>query len=234
MTKEQIIKSKIYSPGLIGGEVVTFLQAPKNTFYVTHQGKEGFLKDDNNKFVLFNIEKVVDARYLYLTNSLEQEKENRNQSEIIVITNELLKKKKKHIDHIQMNENWLIGVKNSSGNITIDQLQEIADDLESKKIGQPMWEHRKKQAEYFFEQNTFAIDFKNELLELIKNENWNKLYSIFRKKNNPITFKTDGDLTALINTIGANVIENTIEKMKESSLYLEAKVKVEKMYYPNE
>lgn len=66
MTAAEIKKSKLYTPGLIGGEVVHFLVAGHG-FFLRHDTSKDFLKDDSGKAVVLPEKDVIEARQLYLS-----------------------------------------------------------------------------------------------------------------------------------------------------------------------
>ncbi len=74
MTKEKVIASKDFSPGIIGGGIVHFLVSGTNGLYfMKHEGHEKYLKDDSGKYVKISIDTVIEARVLYLLAHGEKE-----------------------------------------------------------------------------------------------------------------------------------------------------------------
>jgi hypothetical protein len=225
MNKEQIIKSKIYSPGLIGGSIVTFIPSVDNTFYIKHEGAESYLKDDKNKYVLFKIDAVVDARLLYLLSYEQVEKEGKIKSETQTIKKEVLEKVNGIIKTVKQFEAW------REDSYILNILQSVVD---SSERGKEMTDEREQQSKLFFIDNPDASETKERLIALIESGDYDSLYTWINFGKAAGVFDTTKDLTALVNTIGIKNIDKTIDKMKESALYLEAKIRVEKKYYPNE
>lgn len=235
MTKEQIKKSKKYSPGLIGGEIVAFLPSEKNTFFLKHDGQENFLKDENGKFVKMDIENVVDARFLYLTTFEEKEKQDAVNSEFESLKRKLQEKANEIINKINQYENWVNG-KWHSLNSTDTTMAVIVEHLYAQQ-GTNIKEQNKIAGQMFFTQNPTALEMREKLKTLLENEDYDYLDHLlnFEFWKPLATFKNgeDVDFTAFVNLFGAKNIMNTIdENATKGSLYLKAKINVEKSYFP--
>lgn len=220
MTKDQIIKSQIYSPGLIGGEKVYFLPG-ENGYFIKHEGQSAYLKDNKGKFVLLPLADVIEARITYLATYYEQEKEFAIQEQIKSMHAEAIEKAQEIIKLITGHQNRRDGVKNEIS--FLEALPGIKEKLE-------------RETKTFFKQNPNAIEIKDDFAQLITNEDYDTLYCRLEQgAGKPLaTFNFNGDLAALVNLFHAKALDNTVKELKEKgSLYLEAKIIVEKKYFPN-
>jgi len=74
ISKQQIKHSKIFSPGIIGGEIVYFLPTTNHCFFMKHSEEGEYVRDNGGKYAKLDIDAVVEARLLYLYENLESEK----------------------------------------------------------------------------------------------------------------------------------------------------------------
>jgi len=74
ITKQQIKQSKIFSPGIIGGETVYFLPTSNHCFFMKHSEEGEYVRDNGGKYAKLDIDAVIEARLLYLSGNLEAEK----------------------------------------------------------------------------------------------------------------------------------------------------------------
>lgn len=235
MNKTQIKKSKKFSPGIIGGSVVTFLPSVKNTFFIKHEGESDYLKDENGQYVFMDIDAVIDARFIYLTTFGEKEKEDAVNVEFARMKKQLKEKANEIIDNITQYENWLNGVWHPR-NTTFTDMSVIMEHLYAQQ-GTNIKEQNKLAAESFFADNPTALQERDRLTSLLKNEDYDTLdYLLEFEFGKPLaTFKYEdnSDMAAFVNLFGAANIDKTVEdKISKGSLFLKAKIKVEQSYYP--
>ena len=229
MTKAQIKKNKIYSPGLIGGEIVYFLEASKGLFFINHEGTEGYVKDNKGQYVKIALQDVIDARFTYLSSFLEKEMEAAIKDELKVLGQKYVETAQKLIDNIEKYEARVNdSYEKDSFNIhsIIFQLQENPEKAKQEY---------KQRAVDFFNQYPDAIRLKNELKSWVEKEDYESLYRSLNamKPMGSFNIKEGADLTAFINLFGGDRIGHTVDELVEKgSLYLAAKINVEKKYYP--
>jgi hypothetical protein len=218
MTKEQILKSKILSPGIIGGSIVKFLDAGKNTFFLKHEGSEDYLKDENGKYVKMAIDDVLQARMLYLSSFEEKEKEEAIQRQVEKLADGYIKKANEVIEKITIYDSYR---KEDSVNMQI-----------LEKMNRNIYEQKIKEVEAFWENNPTALEYKEMLEKAIEDKDYESLFSVF-EDNLIASFSTIGELEALKNIFGIDNLAKTIEERNQKgSLHLKAKVEVEKRYHP--
>jgi len=225
MTAAQIKKSRIFSPGLIGGESVYFLSAEKDLFYIKYNDKDGYVKDNKNKYVKINIDEVIEARLLYWCSYGGKEKKQAINDEIKKMGKELVVKAEKIIKQIERFERI---ANKKYDDVEFSLMQLISKDYQEKQ---------EKQAVAFFNDNPTAAVLKNTLLEMIEKKDYEGLYQQveFEFGKALVTFKngSDIDFTALSNLFGQRNIEKTISALEEKgALYVKAMAIVEKRYYP--
>lgn len=225
MQRHHIIKTRKVSPGIIGGEVVHFIESgTKDMFWFKHDGTDSFHKDEKGKYSTLSFDQVVDARMIYLASYENDEKEALIQKSIESQKKELAKKGMEIVDKIEAKEK-----------AAVDGFQDTLAGMIIKGASQERYENHVQAARQFFIDNPNIIELKNTLKSALLNDDFDLVYHIveFQFGKPTVSFKTTGDLTAMINTIGSENIVETIENTrKHGSLYLIAKAEVEKQYYP--
>lgn len=239
MNKADVVKSKIYSPGLIGGEVVTFLEASnsnwkydKRYFFIKHTGSESYLKDELGKFVKLPIDDVVEARLLYLAGYQAKEMKAAIKEELAQLQTDLTKKATDIIKKVKQMEMYRDGSfpKGSIEEMLLNHRQDPEEPTVAEKY--------KAKADAFFQQIPTAGAFKDKLEQLLTAKDFDSLYYLFNNDHwLPLlaSFKTGDDvnLTALVNVFGAKNINKSLDTLvKKGSLALIAKINVEKRYNP--
>lgn len=229
MTIAQIKKSKIYSPGLLDGKIVNFLPSVKKTFYVQNKGEAGYARDQNNKYIILDIDKVIQARFEYMEIYADAEKAEMIQKEIERLQDELVKKAQRIIDSVELAEAARDRRPAKGQNFTQHVLQQAM-----YAIGPSEMDKNENQAKLYFARNPDAIKLKEGLIKLVDDKDYISLHYLFIKFGEPVaSFSVDGDITALINTFHADKIAETMDRAQENPLYLQAKINVELKLTPN-
>ncbi len=230
MTKQQIKKSGVFSPGIIDGNVFYFLSA-KDGFFFKQEGQEDYNRDDSGKFIKLDATAVIEARYQYLLLHQEKEMETEIQNEFERLGLQLVSKAQDIIKFIQgfecYTEKYTEDHKEDTSTIIFNAVLENANPEFLKQ--------RKRQAELFFINNPKALETKQQLLQYVEDKNYELLYSLvgFKFGEPMATFNmhSETDMFTLKQVFSADVIEKTLTDLKEKgSLYLIAKINVEKKY----
>ncbi len=224
MTAVQVKNSKIFSPGLIGGEIVYFLFAEKDLFYMKHVQDGPYVKDDKGKYSKIHMNDVIEARLLYWAAYGEKEKALAVKEETETLGKELCEKSQKVIDRISELERF-----------ATKQYLPMEGGL-MDMVSPTYKEEKEKQAVLFFANHPGALEFAEKLRHFIKMKNYEELYRHCIEPGEPVaTFSNakDADFTAMINIFGAANIEKTTIALKEKgSLHLMATAIIEKRYHP--
>lgn len=230
MTKAQIKKSKIYSPGLIGGEVVHFLSASKGLFFLNHDGHDGYVKDDKGIYSKLTLNEVIDARFTYLSSFLEKEMKDAIEEEMGIIGMKYVKMAEELIYKIERYEERM----NDSYEKDSFNIHSLIFQLQPDP-GKAKQEYKQKAVD-FFNENPYALTLKNKIKLFVEKKDYESLYKHFISFGDAMgsfRISEESDLTAFINIFGAKNIDKTLDEMKEKgSLFLIAKINVEKKYYP--
>lgn len=224
VSKQQVLRSRIFSPGIIGGEKAIFISCDKNFFFMKHNGAKNYLKDGDGKYVKVAMEQVIEARILYLSSPgyMEQEKAEAIQDELEKLGKELVVKANEFISLVKQQEAHLSG---------------HYDDILTKAIIEQNGtkeKYRDKAVEFFRIVPT-AVEIKQALSEAVSQKDYETLYRYLNRFEPLGSFKTSegADITAFVNLFHASVVNNTIADLQEKgALYLKAKINVEKTYYP--
>jgi len=225
ITKEQIIKSGRLSPGLIGGEIVYFLLASKNLYFINHSEDGPYSKDNKGKYIKMPLEEVVEARELYLTSFWEKEKSEAIQEELKIIKKALKEEAEALIKTIEKYDRWRLYKYDGFTELLSTAFTGSNYDLKKEN---------KKKADKFFEGDNEKnyLEIKDKLKDYLLYKDYEQIYFLFNSGKPIGTFSTKGDLTALINVFGADNINKSIDTLKESPLLLLAEINVNKKYFP--
>lgn len=234
MNSDQVQQSKIYSPGLINGQVVNFLESTKGLFFYRYEGKD-YERDKEKKFLKMPLEEVINARLAYLEIHEDQEIQNATNDELKRLQADIKKRADDIIQKITTVENWRDGIYKG------DLLKALATAPISRDGKITTSEKENKEiADQFFTANPTALKIRDTLRSMVKDRDYEGLHIFFevREKPTPLgTFKTgkDVDLTAFQKVFSAKNIDATLKSLKEKgSLAVIAQVNTNKKYYPNE
>lgn len=223
-TKDDVKKSRLFSPGIFEEKIVYFLHAGNDFFYVKEAAEAPYLKDGKGKYIQYKLDAVIKARLQYLAVYFEQELESSINNEIDNLKNEVKEKAEKIINIITQYERW------AQGNQTVIEsiFASMAEQDERILI---------EKGKSFLKLYPDAADIKLKLQDAVLKADYSVLHKLvhFYFIQPAATFKIgqDDNITALKNIFGAANINDTLDEMNEKGpLYLEAKVKVEKMYFP--
>lgn len=227
MTKQQIIKSKILTPGLIDGKTVHFLATSGNLYFMKPDGQEGYNKDTKGQYVKIPKDEVIEARLQYLDSYGAQEKEHAILDELLRLQTDLEKRAQDYILIITNHEKFISDI-DCDGDSLLDILARYFPEFK---------ETSKKESDSFFQSFPDAAKFRDALKTALLAKDYELLYQLIDfKYGKPLaSFKNgpDVDFTAIKNIIGRDNIEQTINDLKDKgTLYLQAKIKVEKQYAP--
>lgn len=211
MKKEQVIKSGIFSPGLIGGEKIFFLKCDKDTFYLKHGEESPYLKDDKGKYVKMGFDDVVEARLSYLSTYFEQEKQEAVDFEYSKLTSELMAKANKKLAQME----FTIEAADDEGSIGFALAH-----ANGRKI--TVTDEERESCKY--------------LRQLIEAKQYDLLDIAINGFGNPMasfSIKDGADQTALLNLFHKDNLDKTLEtKAEKGGIMVKAMANVEKRYYP--
>ncbi len=219
MTIEEIKKSGRFTPGLVGGETMNFLLADKDMYYLKRADQDSYLKDDNGKYVKLHIDEVVQARYRYLSENFEKEKEQSIDREYERLGKELTVKAAEIVKFVEEKNKWL------TGNVGI--LGAVLRDHNPQQ-----YEASQREAVDFFRQHPTVNELVASLQELAEVKNYEGLHQMLGGHQEPLgTFKLGS--ASLKRIFSKDALPQTLNDLTEKgALYVMARVNVEKRYFP--
>lgn len=226
MNDEQIIKSGKLSPGLIDGVVHEFLAHSSGQYYYRPKGADAYLKTDG-KFKLLPSVSVLHARSEYLAIHLEDEMTVAINLEFQTLGKGLVQEAKGLIDYLDEKIRWSKPAPENSAKFS-DMEQSIF-----KQADQTAYTTKKAEATAWVQSNPTAELLLKQLRTACTDQDFETLYALTGKKEQPLLISRNTATDQVLKRMfSAGAIEKTIEELNNNgTLYLRAKVNVEKRYF---
>lgn len=218
MTREQIQKSNILSPGLIDGTVIIFLLADGNTYFMKPEGEGGYLKDKKGKFQKATFQQALDARYEYLQVNFEQEMTAAIEREVQKLGSEAIEKAKKIIGWVKEQHE----LANETGSASVQAMRQQNPNL---------YDYNKRNAQDFFERNPNALLDTEQLFRLIESQDYEAVYHVLGLDREPVFYASfDSEIPILL--FSKMKLDATPTEIKEQgAIWVKAKANTRKRYF---